>query len=345
MSDLPLSQRVVAPPVVELPENRDGLTWRAATIDDVAAIVDCERAIGAADHPHYLVTSEEIDDDFSHSYVHLPTDTIVAVDAAGIVQAWGIVLLPPGQDTLVRSILAGGVRPSARGRGIGRQLLRWQEQRGLQQIATSDKTVPGWLLTFVDERVDATRRLYERFDFTPARYFLELARDLTQPVPEVALDPSLRIENVTDEWAERTRVARNDSFRDHWGSQPTTEEVWESFVGRSISRPDLSFLAIARNSEGIDEVAGFVIASVNEEDWPGQGFSSAYVDLVGVTRAWRKRGIAPALLARSLAASAAAGLDKSVLDVDSDSPTGALGLYTGLGYTEVNRSISFTRVY
>jgi mycothiol synthase len=66
---------------------------------------------------------------------------------------------------------------------------------------------------------------------------------------------------------------------------------------------------------------------------------------VGVTRAWRKRGIAPALLATTLRAIAEAGLDKAVLDVDSDSPTGALGLYTGLGFEESNRSVSYNRVY
>ena len=94
-----------------------------------------------------------------------------------------------------------------------------------------------------------------------------------------------------------------------------------------------------------DEVVGFVIVTVTEEDWPGQGFSSAYIELVGVTRAWRGRGIAPAVLARSLQLMADAGLEKAVLDVDSDSPTGALGLYTGLGFVESNRSINYNRVF
>ncbi len=55
--------------------------------------------------------------------------------------------------------------------------------------------------------------------------------------------------------------------------------------------------------------------------------------------------MAPALLAHTLRAIAAAGLDKAVLDVDSDSPTGALGLYTGVGFAESNRSIASTRVF
>jgi ribosomal protein S18 acetylase RimI-like enzyme len=270
---------------------------------------------------------------------------MVAVDPQGVVQAWGGVLFPPGQETLVRSILAGAVRPSARGRGIGRQLLHWQQQRGLQQLATSEKTLPGWLITFTDERADATTRLYERFGFSVARYFLELARDLADGAPSVELAPEFRVVTFSPEWSEATMIARNDAFRDHWGSQPVDEEQWNSFVGKEVFRPELSFLAIARNAEGVEEVAGLVLASVNEEDWPGQGFSSTYIDLVGVGRAWRKRGIAPALLARTLAAAAAAGLDKAVLDVDSDSPTGALGLYTGLGFEESHRSVSYNRVY
>jgi ribosomal protein S18 acetylase RimI-like enzyme len=89
----------------------------------------------------------------------------------------------------------------------------------------------------------------------------------------------------------------------------------------------------------------FVNAYVNEEDWPGQGFSSSYIDLVGVPRAFRGRGIAPALLAASMRRMADGGLERAVLDVDSDSPTGALGLYKKVGFEESNRSVAYNRVY
>jgi ribosomal protein S18 acetylase RimI-like enzyme len=196
-------------------------------------------------------------------------------------------------------------------------------------------------MAFTDERADATTRLLRRFDFEVARYFLELRRDLTLPVPEVRLDEKLTIAPFTLDRSAATLAARNDAFRDHWGSQPVDNEQWESFVARDAFRPDLSFVAV----DADEAVVGFVLASVNEGDWPGQGFSSSYIDLVGVTRASRKRGIAPALLATTLRAIAEAGLDKAVLDVDSDSPTGALGLYTGLGFEESNRSVSYNRVY
>lgn len=338
--DLPLNQRVTAP-TVELPSSTDSVTWRPATVNDIDAILDCESAIGAADHPHYVTIREELEEDFEHSYVDVPRDTVVATRADGQVLAWGLVLEPPGQESLVREILVGGVRPAERAQGLGRQLLAWQVARGVERLASSPRTLPGWLMTFVDQRVDAAPRLFARFGLDPARYFLELRHDLGSAVPEVAVDSALRIEQFSPAWSEATQVARNDSFRDHWGSQPMNDEQWESFVGRSTFRPDLSFLAVAPD----DSVAGFVMSSVSEDDWPGQGFSSAYIDLVGVTRAWRKRGIAAALLARTLQAIAAAGLEKAVLDVDSDSPTGALGLYSGVGFAESNRSVNFTKVF
>jgi mycothiol synthase len=339
VSEPTLRQRVTAAPVI-LPLSSAELTWRPATTDDIDAILDCEREIGLADHPHYVTIREEIEEDFEHSYVDLARDTLLAVDPSGVVLAWGFVLEPPGQETLVREILAGGVRPSQRGRGLGRVVLEWQVARGTERLAASDRALPGWLMTFVDSRVDAAPRLFARFGLSPARYFLELRRDLAEPVPALALDSQLTLEPFSAERSEAARLARNESFRDHWGSQPMNDEQWVSFTGRSTFRPDLSFLAVAPDGS----VAGFVFSSVSEDDWPGQGFSSAYLDLVGVTRAWRKRGIAAALLAVTLTAVAEAGLEKAVLDVDSDSPTGALGLYTRVGFEESNRSVNFTRV-
>lgn len=344
VTDTPLRERLAAPPDL-IPPDTDEIRWRPATTDDIDAIFDCARAMDPVDHPNYVSTREEIAEDFEHSHVNPATDTMLGLDPDGRVLAWGFAVLSPGQETLVRSFLFGGVRPEARGRGLGRQLLSWQQSRGLGQLASSDKTLPGWLMVFAEETATDAARLYERFGFRIGRYFLQLTRDLADPVVEVELAAPLRLVPYAPEWTEATRVARNASFRDHWGSQPVLEEQWASFVGRSVSRPDLSFLAIAEGESGADEVAGLVISSVNEEDWEASGYSSAYVDLVGVTRAWRGKGVARALLATALSAMAGAGLEKAVLDVDLESPTGALGLYTGVGFVEDSRSLNFIREF
>jgi ribosomal protein S18 acetylase RimI-like enzyme len=49
------------------------------------------------------------------------------------------------------------------------------------------------------------------------------------------------------------------------------------------------------------------------------------------------------VIAETLAAIAEAGLEKAVLDVDTESPTGAHTLYEGLGFTATERSLALVR--
>jgi ribosomal protein S18 acetylase RimI-like enzyme len=59
-----------------------------------------------------------------------------------------------------------------------------------------------------------------------------------------------------------------------------------------------------------------------------------------VTRAARRRGIASALIGRSLAAARADGCDITTLEVDAESPTGAPGLYERMGFATLSTSIT-----
>ncbi|MEW2290973.1 GNAT family N-acetyltransferase [Streptomyces sp. NPDC047841] len=62
------------------------------------------------------------------------------------------------------------------------------------------------------------------------------------------------------------------------------------------------------------------------------GQRDLYVSVVGTTRAGRRRGIATALLAHTLRIAGRDGFDSTSLEVDMNSPTGALELYQRLGY-------------
>ena len=90
---------------------------------------------------------------------------------------------------------------------------------------------------------------------------------------------------------------------------------------------------------------GLVRTDVNEGDWAAQGYPHAYVGLVGVVREWRGRRIAQTLLARVLEASRALGYERVNLDVDSDNPSGALGLYTSMGFRQATRSVALLKEF
>ncbi|RYI99169.1 MAG: N-acetyltransferase, partial [Actinomycetales bacterium] len=72
------------------------------------------------------------------------------------------------------------------------------------------------------------------------------------------------------------------------------------------------------------------------------GHSSGYVELLGVRPRWRRRGIAPALLAAVMARLRADDIEYAELGVDTENLSGALGLYTSLGFAPFHRSTLYT---
>jgi ribosomal protein S18 acetylase RimI-like enzyme len=328
---VPLAERVEAPAFLR-PDPIDGVSWRPAGLDDLDAVVAHYAAMASVDHPHWTETREEIEDELTMSWVDLSADTLIG-EVDGRLVAFGQAVAPADPETVVRVILFGGVHPGFRNRGIGRSLLAWLEGRGRQLLAASGSSLPGWLMVYSQAANEAAARLVEGAGFATERWFAQLERHLDAPIPELELPTPLRLAKLTQALSEPTRHAKNAAFRDHWGSQPSTAEGWGRFMGAETRSFDLSFVAL----DG-EEVVGFVILDVNEDDWALQGYRGSYISLVGVVSAWRRRGVAPALLAASLRASAAAHLERSVLDVDSESPTGAFGLYTGMGFAETDRS-------
>lgn len=336
MSTHTLAERLAGAPAPRLPEDADGVTWRPATAADVDAMLDCYREMDAADHPDYTTTREEVAGELDASHVDAARDTLLALGPDGKVLAVGWSILAPEHDRTVWVYTTGGVRPSARGRGLGRALLAWQRARALEQLAGVDKALPGRLHSWWDDRAPSAHGLLEREGFLLERWFLSLSRTLADPIPEPIVG-GFELRSPVEADREAVRLARNASFRDHWGSRPRTAEEWARGWGESTARHDLGSIAIAPDGT----VVAFVLGWVNPEDFGPQGFSSVYVGLVGTDAAYRRRGLASALLARTLRLAAADGLERAVLDVDAGSPTGAVGLYERLGFAGEHRSRAY----
>ena len=81
----------------------------------------------------------------------------------------------------------------------------------------------------------------------------------------VCVEPNgdIRIVPYTIDRSAATHAARNDSFRDHWGSQPMSDEQWETWTSGTF-RPEVSFLAIAGVLGGVEPalLLGLLITTV-----------------------------------------------------------------------------------
>lgn len=329
--------------------DRNGLRWRALSGADLDAWIALIGRIEAHDRVEERTRRSDLQTLTRQSWVDLAADTRVAVDADGTFRAAGRNAFRPGATDTVAVTLTGGVDPEWRGRGIGRELLEWQRTRGVQNIAdlrASDPRaaeLPARLGGFVEEQVADRARLYEAAGFEVTRWFLQLRCplvDVSEPEP-LAID-GLRVERFGDHLAERVRLAHNDAFLDHWGSNPHDEESWRTGVLEDDAfRPRQSF-AIVDTNDPDESVVAYVINCEYEHDWAAQGFTDGYVDAIGVRRGWRGCGLARHLLALTAKAFFDAGRAYVTLDADAENPSGAVALYESLGYEVVHRAAYYS---
>lgn len=340
MSQTPLSARVPASADVAQPQHPDVAVWRGASVDDVDALHAVYDAAGRVDHPTYRVPREEIADTLSLPHVDPARDLILAFDADGRLLAASAALFHPDRRSVAQVHLDGAVHPDHRRRGIGTAVLAWSYARALQQLASVDAPIDGKVVLYAEEHKQDAAAIAERLGLRTDRWFTTMHRDLRDPVPERTAPAGTELVRYAPPYALDALAARNDAFRDHWGSLPRDEATWRTFVDGPFLRPDLSTLLV---EDG--RIVAFCLASVNEDDWEALGVPNTYLDLIGVVRDRRGRGYAPTVIAATLAAARNAGLRTAVLDVDTASPTGALGLYERLGFVATDRDRVLTRVF
>lgn len=321
-----LADRAAAP--ADLPDpDVPGLVfrpYRPADLDPVAALV--VRA-EQADAAPYRTSAVEFAEQMSAAHLDPVRDTRIGWDADGVPRAWIWSAARPEDQRIVRAFIFGGVDPAWRGRGAGRAIVAWGTGRARQQLAADGRDLPGRIGIYLDDNQVLAARLVAAAGYRPLRYFRDMRRSLAEPLPRVRLAEGLRVVPWSPELDEPVRLAHNEAFLDHWGSEPRSAQAWRE--GRAMFAPQWSHVAL---DEATGEVAGYTISGRYEHDWPVKGYTSGYSELLGVRRAWRGRGLGVALLTAAMASFRADGMEYAELDVDSDNPSGAHGLYASLGY-------------
>jgi mycothiol synthase len=295
---------------VLLPE---GYTARPPDLADAPAVAALIAACEVATTGGTKMSEEELVNDWRG--IDLADEAIVVVASGGRIVA--------SADVLNRSYLHvsvyGYVHPDERGRGLGRWLVDWGERwtRDRMERAPADARVV--VQHYINGKNEAARRLLDGCGYAPVRGVYTMAIELSDPPSAPAWPEGLCVRALVLGQDERNaHEAHEDAFRDVWGRPRSTFERFTAITRQEDFDPTLWFLV-----EDGAELAGVCFSKLIA----GRG----WIDVVGVRRPWRRRGLGLAMLRHAFGELYRRGAREIGLSVDAESITGAPRLYTRAG--------------
>jgi mycothiol synthase len=276
------------------------LSLRPLTADDAAAIA---RIVGDYDAHHAGVEDRPSPEDMLDWWSRVER-------SVGVVAEDGLIavgFLRPRGSYYIADYFA---QPDERGRGAASMLLDWGERAAVEAGLSS-------IRTGLSTHDKGGKELLERRGYGYIRSFYRMAIDLDEAPaapawPEgftVALEPAA---------AHALYETLEEAFADHWGYEPRPFEQWIAHNGPLGDR----LCYVVRTEDGTPAAA-----QVCDEE----RFGTAWVAILGVRPAWRKRGLGEALLRQAFHDLYARGRHRVSLGVDAANTTGATRLYDRVG--------------
>jgi mycothiol synthase len=303
---------------------------------DVAQIVRIVNASAAADRVGEVWSEEGLAAWLAHASEQFdPARDVVMVELEGRAVGTGRIEWVDTRDGRYREYrVFGTVDPAVHGRGIGTVLLGALEERARSLAASHRQDRETVYMSFAPAGRAAERFLLAN-GYETVRWYIDMLRPDLEGIVEPPLPDGLELRPVTPDQHEPIWRANREAFRDHWGGSDESIEQLQRILDDPDTDPGLWLIAWDGN-----EVAGGVWNGVRPAENEALGVRRGWLESVFTRRPWRKRGLASALIGRSLRLLRERGMTSAMLGVDAENPTGALALYEAAGFVTHDRFVA-----
>ncbi len=318
------------------------LQLRALTEADIPAWARLLAAAEAVDNTGEHYNEADLVEELANPDIEVGKDVVGAfdTDVSSAEPVGYFAVYPRGEaEGHFKVHTEGVVHPGRRSEGIGSALVAAMLDRARAAHHERHPDLPGKIMLSGLSANTAQEELLSGAGLEPERWEFVMRVDLSGLGAPAPLPAGYRLRQYDASLAEPMRQAHNTAFLDHPNFTPWTEVMWKQWVTESRNfRPDISLLVSPDES---DDIVAYVQSNEFDAFFAATGRREAYVAKVGTLREHRGKGIAAALLQQCLAAYREAGYDEASLNVDSENPTGALGVYERAGFAVESRWTSY----
>ena len=311
------------------------LTLRPLLSDDIPILARHLAAVEAVENTGEHYNEDDLAEEFANPDIEVGKDIVGAFAGDELVGYFAV--YPRSTDGAHQKVhVEGSVNPARRGEGVGTRLVEAMLARADEVHAEKHPDLPAKYNATGLSANTAQEELLAAFGMVPERWNFVMRTGLGDVHEPPAVPAGFSLVRYSADLDRAMLEAHNAAFVDHPNFTPWTDVMWKQWVSDSRNfRPELSLLVVEEAAP--DRVVAYVQSNEFDAYFQATGKREAYVAKVGTRREHRGRGLAGVLLAHSLSLYQEAGFDEAALDVDSENPTGALGIYERAGFEVESR--------
>ena len=271
-----------------------------------------------------LPSREQIAEMLSHAVAENQPDRWLAAQVDGQVVGYIRITSWREADGMWVYLAPGWVLPQWRGHGISTALLHWAEARIRRLAAVEHPNEKAEFAGNASSTEPEAAALLQHEGYTVGYTALEMRLDASTPLPALTpLPTGIEVRPALPEHYALIAASIDEAYRNEYAAGRFGEDFDAVSYAAELggSRHDPSLWQIAW--EG-DQIAGQVLTVIER--------GRAEVFEVSVRPAWRRRGLARALLLRALHGLRGRGVGEMRLHTNDEFPTRAQDLYRSVGF-------------
>ena len=243
-----------------------------------------------------------------------------------------------GKDDVKLFTQASYLIPEYRKLELWSEMVKENELR-LREIAAKHPYHQRFFQSWATEVQKEWIGVLENKGFKAVRHFKNMLHSL-EHIPDYELPAGIELRPVQDDHYRRIWEAQREVQRElfEYVAEYWTDDRYQAWLKNPSHTPHLWQI-----SWDGDQVAGMVLTRIDKTENQVRIRKRGYTEHVFVRRPWRQRGIAKALVARSLQEIKEQGMEDAELGVDAENESGAYEFYRSMGYRTFSTDIWFRK--